>query len=79
MFTVSLQRQFGADSEYAAEDFSAGEAIKFRIYSFDISIERAGKRNTKVTVIQKQVVYYYEKYTERSKRQRELVIKKQNR
>ena len=71
----------GADSEFVgwalADDLSQSQNnIKSRVHTFDITIQRKGKRNTKVTVIQKQVVYYSAKFANKARYQRELVIDK---
>ena len=50
---------------------------KSRIYARTIQLEnRQGKRNQKMTIYQKQLVYYSEKYARKQKKERELVIKK---
>ena len=49
---------------------------KSRIFAKTIQIERDGKRNNKSVVYQKQMVYYSQKYADRQKYERELVILK---
>lgn len=58
-----------------------GEEIIFthksRIYAKTIQLEnRRGKRSLKMTIYQKQMAYYSQKYAEKQKRERELVLKK---
>jgi len=78
IFSKSIR---GADEEFInwalSEDLSVEQhKIKSRITPFDITIKRNDKRNTKTTAIQKQVVYYSEKYAKRAKHKRELVLEK---
>ncbi len=50
---------------------------KSRIYAKTIQLEnRQGKRSLKMTIYQKQMAYYSQKYAEKQKRERELVLKK---
>jgi len=50
---------------------------KSRIYAKTIQLEnRRGKRNLKMTIYQKQMAYYSEKYAQKQKKERELVLKK---
>lgn len=50
---------------------------KSRIYAKTIQLEnRRGKRSLKMTIYQKQMAYYSQKYAEKQKRERELVLKK---
>jgi len=50
---------------------------KSRIYAKTIQLEnRRGKRGLKMTIYQKQMVYYSEKYAQKQKRERELVLRK---
>lgn len=49
---------------------------KSRIFAKTIQIERDGKRNNKSVVYQKQMVYYSQKYADRQKYERELLILK---
>ena len=51
---------------------------KSRIYAKEIKIEKDGKRNVKVVIYQKQMVYYSSKYAEKQKRDRQIVIDKAN-
>lgn len=58
-----------------------GEEVVFthksRIYAKTIQLEnQQGKRTLKMTVYQKQLVYYSKKYAEKQKKERELVIAK---
>lgn len=58
-----------------------GEEIIFthksRIYAKTIQLEnRQGKRSLKMTIYQKQMAYYSQKYAEKQKRDREIVLKK---
>ena len=49
---------------------------KSRIFAKTIQIKRDGKRTNKSVIYQKQMVYYSQKYAERQKYERELVIAK---
>ena len=50
---------------------------KSRIYAKTIQLEnQQGKRNLKMVIYQKQMVYYSKKYAEKQKKERELVLKK---
>ena len=50
---------------------------KSRIYAKTIQLEnRQGKRSLKMTIYQKQMAYYSQKYAEKQKREREIVLKK---
>lgn len=49
---------------------------KSRIFAKTIQIKRDGKRNNKSVIYQKQMVYYSQKYADRQKYERELVIAK---
>lgn len=50
---------------------------KSRIYAKTIQLEnRQGKRNLKMTIYQKQLVFYSEKYAKKQEKERDLVIKK---
>lgn len=50
---------------------------KSRIYAKTIQLEnRRGKRSLKMTIYQKQLAYYSEKYAQKQKRERELVLRK---
>ena len=50
---------------------------KSRIYAKTIQLEnRQGKRSLKMTIYQKQMAYYSEKYAHKQKREREIVLKK---
>ena len=49
---------------------------KSRIFAKTIQIERDGKRNNKSVVYQKQMIYYSQKYADRQKYERELLILK---
>ena len=49
---------------------------KSRIFANTIQIKRDGKRTNKSVIYQKQMVYYSQKYAERQKYERELVIAK---
>jgi len=50
---------------------------KSRVYAKTIQLEnRRGKRSLKMTIYQKQMAYYSEKYAQKQKRERELVLKK---
>lgn len=58
-----------------------GEAVIFthksRIYAKTIQlVNRRGKRSLKMTIYQKQMAYYSEKYAQKQKRERELVLRK---
>ena len=58
-----------------------GEGVIFthksRIYAKTIQLEnRQGKRSLKMTIYQKQMAYYSQKYAEKQKREREIVLKK---
>lgn len=71
----------GADSEFkdwALTPWEDMSIAKSRIHTFDITIERDEKRNTKYTVIQKQVVYYSQNYADRARNQRNETIRKAN-
>ena len=50
---------------------------KSRIYAKTIQLEnRQGKRNLKMNIYQKQLVFYSEKYAKKQEKERELVVKK---
>lgn len=49
---------------------------KSRIYPKEIQIKRDGKRNTKVQVDQKQMVYYSQKYADKQRRDRNQMIER---
>ena len=50
---------------------------KSRVYAKTIQLEnRRGKRSLKMTIYQKQMAYYSEKYAQKQKRERELVLRK---
>lgn len=50
---------------------------KSRIYAKTIQLENLrGKRSLKMTIYQKQMAYYSEKYAQKQKRERELVLRK---
>ena len=49
---------------------------KSRIFPKEIQIKRNGKRNTKVIVDQKQMVYYSQKYADKQKRDRNQMIER---
>ena len=49
---------------------------KSRIYPKQITIKRDGKRNTKTTTDQKQMVYYSQKYADKQKRDRNQMIER---
>ena len=49
---------------------------KSRIYPKEITIKRDGKRNTKVRVDQKQMVYFSQKYADKQKRDRNEMIER---
>ncbi|MDD4113946.1 MAG: IS1634 family transposase [Herbinix sp.] len=58
-----------------------GEEVVFthksRVYAKTIQLEnRQGKRSLKMTIYQKQMAYYSDKYAQKQKRERELVLKK---
>ncbi len=49
---------------------------KSRIFAKEVTIKRDDKRNTKVTICQKQMVYYSSKYARKQKRERSILIEK---
>ena len=69
----------GADKEFkqwVLDGFDGDDNMKSRIHTFDIKLEKGNKGNTKTTVIQKQVVYYSQKYAERTQHNREETLAK---
>lgn len=84
------QSVLGADKEFKnyvlKDDYIVDKIIegketilfkhKSRIYAKTIQIKRNGKRSNKSIVYQKQMVYYSQKYADRQKYERELVIAK---
>ena len=61
-------------------DKDGGEVVfthKSRVYAKTIQLEnRRGKRSLKMTIYQKQMAYYSQKYAQKQKRERELVLRK---
>lgn len=84
------QSVLGADKEFKdyvlKDDYTIDKIIednetiyfkhKSRIFAKTIQIKRNGKRNNKSVIYQKQMVYYSQKYADRQKYERELVIAK---
>lgn len=84
------QSVLGADKEFKdyvlKDDYIVDKIIegnetilfkhKSRIFAKAIQINRNGKRTNKSVVYQKQMVYYSQKYADRQKKERELVIAK---
>lgn len=69
------------NDDYIAEmiDESGNEVAfihKSRTFAKEVSIKREDKRNTKVTICQKQMVYYSSKYARKQKRERSVMIEK---
>ena len=66
---------------YIEDHVSDGEdTIKFvhksRVVNKELKIKKDGKRKIKTHTFQKQMVYYSEKYAQRQKKQRELMVEK---
>ena len=84
------QSVLGADKEfkeyvlkdgYIVDKITEGKEIisfkhKSRVFAKTIQIKKNGKRTNKSVVYQKQMVYYSQKYADRQKHERELVIAK---
>ena len=84
------QSVLGADKEFKdyvlKDDYTIDKIIednetiyfkhKSRIFAKTIQIKRNGKRTNKSVIYQKQMVYYSQKYADRQKYERELVIAK---
>lgn len=84
------QSVLGADKEFKdyvlKDDYTIDKIVednetiffkhKSRIFAKTIQIKRNGKRTNKSVIYQKQMVYYSQKYADRQKYERELVIAK---
>ena len=72
-------RQMIFDSEGKLVGYEKKQAYfkhKSRIYPKQLTITREGKRNTKVTTDQKQMVYYSKKYADKQKKDRNQMIER---
>lgn len=72
-------RQMIFDSEGKLVGYKKKQAYfkhKSRIYPKQLTITREGKRNTKVTTDQKQMVYYSKKYADKQKKDRNQMIER---
>lgn len=69
-----------ADYQYDQEIDKDGTEFTFkhksRIFAKEVTMTRDGKRKNKFTVYQKQMVYYSDKYAQRQRKEREVVVSK---